>query len=531
MQGKNRVLLLPSLFTITLILGMFLGFRYYDELAAVVLKSKSGNLQQVLRLIEKKYVDSVDFQSLQVETIDDLLSKLDPHSVFIPASDVADANETLEGSFDGIGVEFYLLRDTIYVVSAIPGGPAESLGILSGDKIVSIEGKKVAGIKIKNADVSSQLRGPKGSKVKIGILRVGKKEELPFTITRGKIPLNSVDVAYLLAPKLAYIKVSSFGKDTYEEFYDALTDLQNQGAQSLILDLRGNPGGYLHTAIKIADEFLPANKLIVYTQGKSSPKREEFATEGGVFENGKLIVLIDEGSASASEIVAGAVQDWDRAVIVGRRSFGKGLVQEQATLADGSSLRLTIARYYTPTGRCIQKPYKDGIEAYQDELAERFENTDKLADDSSIVPIRGKAFKTPSGKLVYEGGGIEPDISVSFESSAYTAFYAHVVSQGLVNEFAYVLSEKLKKQLSTYQNAEEFVAKFQVGDTNWGDFLTFAAKKGVSADPMEAKKSKARIQNQIKAIIGRQNFRAKGFYLSIGSEDLALQKAIQLLQE
>ena len=530
MQNKKTSAIGSALlFSLILIIGMFLGVKFQEEIRGLGFKSKSSSMEQVMRLIEKKYVDTVDVKKLEQENIEDLLSKLDPHSVYIPAEEFKRVNEQLEGNFEGIGIEFYLLNDTIYVVSAISGGPSEQLGIRSGDKIIKVDGKIVAGKKIANSDVTKMLRGESGSKVKVSIKRKNKKELLEFDITRGTIPLNSVDVAYMTSKDIGYIKVSSFGGTTYDEFFEGLKKLKKEGMKSLILDLRGNPGGYLNTAIMIVDELLGDKKLIVYTEGKSSPKKEEFATEAGNFENGKLIVLIDEGSASASEIVAGAVQDWDRGVIVGRRSFGKGLVQEQATLADGSRLRLTVARYYTPTGRCIQKPYDKGLEAYKSDLSNRYVHGE-LSNADSIKISKQKAYITPLGKKVYGGGGITPDIFIPIDTNDYSYFYSRSISEGLLSEFMYKYTDANKDKLSKFKTAEEFVAGFEVSDGLFGQFLSYSAKKGNQANNSDIKRSSSSMKTQMKAIIARQYFRNEGYYMVMKSLDKGLLKSISLLQ-
>lgn len=530
MQNRKTSAIGSSLLlSLTLILGMYLGLKFQDEIRSIGISSKASSMEQVMRLIDKKYVDSVDLKKLEQSNIEELLSKLDPHSVYIPAEDFKKVNEQLEGNFEGIGIEFYLLNDTIYVVSAISGGPSEQLGIKSGDKIIKVDGKLVAGKKIANSDVTKMLRGEGGTKVKVSIKRKNHKELIDFNITRGTIPLNSVDVAYMLSSTIGYIKVSSFGSTTYDEFFDGLKKLKKQGLSSLVLDLRGNPGGYLNTAIMIADEFLGDKKLIVYTEGKSSPKKQEFATEAGNFEKGKLIVLIDEGSASASEIVAGAVQDWDRGIIVGRRSFGKGLVQEQAMLSDGARLRLTIARYYTPTGRCIQKPYDKGLEAYESDLSNRYVHGE-LSSPDSIKISNTKAYTTPSGKKVYGGGGISPDVFVPIDTTDFSIFYSKAISEGLITEFAYKFTDSNKEKLGKFKNTVDFNRHFDLSEAVFYQFVAFCEKRGLNAMSNDVYKSKNSIKVQLKAIIARQLFKTEGYFMVMNSIDKTLQKAILLLE-
>lgn len=526
---KTSPIAFAFLFAIILTLGMYLGYRFKEEIRGFGLKSRVSSTEQIMRLIEKRYVDSVDMKALEQENIEDLLTKLDPHSVYIPAEEFNKANEVLEGNFEGIGIEFYLLNDTIYVVSAIPGGPSEMLGIKSGDKIIKVDDKVVAGKKIANADVGKLLRGEKGSKVKVSIKRNNQAKLIDYVITRGTIPLNSVDVAYMAAEEIGYIKVSSFGSTTYNEFFEALKKLKKEGLSSLILDLRGNSGGYLNTAIMIADELLEDKKLIVYTEGKASPKKEEFATSAGNFEQGKLIILVDEGSASASEIVAGAVQDWDRGIIVGRRSFGKGLVQEQATLADGSRLRLTVARYYTPTGRCIQKPYNKGIEEYMSDVRNRYAHGE-LSNPDSVLRKGDKAYKTPAGKIVYGGGGIYPDVFVPIDTSDYSFFYSRVVSEGILSEFIYTYTDKYKSTFKSYKSLEEFINRFQIDKTSLDELLKVAAKNNIKPLSWELSRSSNSIKTQMKALIARQFFGNEGYYKVMQGLDNGLLKSIDLLR-
>jgi carboxyl-terminal processing protease len=530
MQKSKKKISLALLSVFILILGMFLGFKFNEEIRGVGIRSKASALEQIMRLIDKKYVDTVDFKKIEEETIQDMLSKLDPHSVYIPAEDMKQANEQLEGNFEGIGIEFYLLNDTIYVVSAITGGPSEKLGIRSGDKIIKIDDKVVAGKKIANKDVTKYLRGIGGSKVKVSILRKGKKDLIDYTITRGTIPLHSVEAAYMATDKVGYIKISSFGSTTYDEFFESIKKLKKEGLKNLIIDLRGNSGGYLNTAIMICDELLPDKKLIVYTEGKSSPKKEEYATSAGNFETGKLIVMVDEGSASASEIVAGAVQDWDRGIILGRRTFGKGLVQEQALLSDGSSLRLTVARYYTPTGRCIQKPYNEGLEAYQSDIYNRYAHGE-LSDADSAKIIKKKEFKTPSGKIVYDGGGISPDVFIPLDTSDYSIYYSKLISEGILSEFVYSYNDKNKESLSNYKSSSEFIDQFVVTDQILNDLLKYSSKKGLIASQKDLARSKNSIKTQIKALLARIYFKNEGYYKIMKDLDEGILKAVELLSD
>lgn len=490
--------------------------------------SNSDKMQDVMQYILNEYVDTLNPKKFQDEAITAMLSKLDPHSSYIPATELEHVTEQLEGNFDGIGVEFNIQRDTIMVVAAITGGPSEALGIQSGDRIVKIEGKTVAGKKIVNEDVIKQLRGKSGTKVKVSIFRPGQKSLREFTITRGKIPIYSLDASVMLDQQTGYIKISRFAATTYNEYLKAFGELRMKGMKKLILDLRDNPGGYLNAAVDLSDEFLPKGKKIVYTQGQARPKEDYTATAKGGFETGDLVVLIDEGSASASEIVSGAIQDNDRGWVVGRRSFGKGLVQEEVRFDDGSAMRLTIARYYTPTGRCIQRPYDQGTDEYYQEITERMSGTSKNKDAADKKD--SLAFKTPSGRIVYGGGGVMPDVTIDADTSGYSEYLAKVVSNGLINRFSFEYVDTRRKELNLrYPNAEAFAGQFPVSGL-LGDFYAFAAKNGVPNDSKGQAISSQIIMNQLGALIGRALHGNNGFYLSQTRHDIAVQKALELLK-
>ncbi len=535
-MDKRYKLFLPILFTVVLVLGMYLGTRFSAEMSNVsgkqlfIFKPSGSKIDNIIRLIDKKYVDTVDVYTLEDETIRDLMSRLDPHSTYIPVKDIQAVLEPLEGNFEGVGIEFYLLNDTIYVVSAISGGPSDMLGIRSGDKIIRIEDELVAGVNIKNSDVVKKLRGKSGTEVKVSIQRAGQESLIGYSIKRGKIPINSIDVAYMHSPGIGYIKVSNFGATTYDEFYEAIVKLKSEGLQSLILDLRGNPGGYLNTAIMIADEFLGEDKLIVYTEGKSFRRKDEFATAAGNFEQGKLIIMIDEGSASASEIVAGAVQDWDRGIILGRRSFGKGLVQEQSKFADGSALRLTTARYYTPTGRSIQRPYDMGNEKYREDIYNRYMHGEFMNADS-IKRNDSLKYTTPSGKIVYGGGGISPDVFVPLDTTFYSNFYSELVSKGIFSDFIYTYINQKKDKLSNYKDVQGFIDDFNVNPAMLKDFLNFASAKGLKWTNKELSVSSKAIRIQLKALIARQLFKTEGYFRVIHQLDKPIEKAVELLSK
>ena len=422
----RKLIIIPVCFTL-----FFCNFIHAQDNNQQVFK-----LKKVLDLINIFYVDTVNQDRIVEDAISGMLGDLDPHSVYISKDEVKSMNEPLQGNFEGIGIEFNILHDTIIVVSPIPGGPSDKLGIRGGDRIVTIEGKNVAGIGIKTADVRKKLLGPKGTIVNVGIKRRGEKNILDYTITRDKIPLFSLDAAYIVDNKTGYIKLNRFSASTMKEYKEAIAKLQTQGIENLILDLEGNGGGYLNTAIELADEFLDDKKLIVFTKGRNDPKTEHFANQSGSFENGKLIVLIDEGSASAIEIVTGAIQDWDSGIVICRRSFGKGLVQRQYPLPDASEIRLTIARYYTPTGRCIQKPYDKGVKNYQKDLINRYNKGELTQQDSIHFPDSLKYQTLTRKRTVYGGGGIMPDIFVPLDTSEITDYYRDLIRKGVLNRFA-----------------------------------------------------------------------------------------------
>lgn len=444
-----------------------------------------NKINQVLQTINDSYVDTVDFTPLINSTIESVLKDLDPHSAYIQKTDVQKANEPLQGKFEGIGVRFQLIKDTISVEEVIIGGPSEKVGLLAGDKIIKVDTSNATGKTINVNWVANHLRGSKGSKVKVTVKRFGQKSPLEFVITRDVIPLNSIDIYYMVKPEIGYLKLDRFAETTMNEFHDALTSLKNEGMKHLILDLRGNGGGYLMVAWQLADEFLSANKLIVYTD-KVIPgafRHNYFSTNKGDFEDGRLIILIDENSASASEIVSGAIQDWDRGLIIGRRSFGKGLVQSQITLLDNSLLRLTTARYYTPSGRCIQKPYDAGTDAYHKDLNERYKHGEFVHPDSIVFPDSLK-FQTHNARTVYGGGGIMPDIFIPMDTSKVTSFYYKLFRNGLFSSFTSSYLEQQRQTLKQrYPTASIFQQKNKNIDSLYLQFMQFVKKEGVENKP------------------------------------------------
>ena len=506
-------------------LGSILGAGYVPGTAVESSNGSSKKITNLLNYVLEEYVDTVDLEGLTESTIVKMLDQLDPHSSYIPAQDFDASNEPLEGNFDGIGVEFNIISDTIVVVAPINGGPSEKLGILSGDRIVTIEDSTIAGTGITNKDVISMLRGKRGTKVKVGIARRGESELLTFNIERDKIPIYSVDAGYMIDDEIGYIKISRFAATTYDEFVEKLDILKSAGMKSLILDLRGNPGGYLTAAIDISDEFLNEGKLIVYTEGRSRPKESAYATGRGDFERGELVILVDEGSASASEIVSGAVQDNDRGTIVGRRTFGKGLVQEQVELQDGSAVRLTIARYYTPTGRCIQRPYGEEDDYYGD-FMHRIESGE-LYEADSIQVDESERFTTPGGKVVYGGGGIVPDVFVPLDTLPLSKFHTQLLRSGVLREFALDYAGQNREKLDAFKDALDFDAEFKMSKRDFQQLIDFATSKDVEVEARFEDESE--LMNNLKALVARSKWNGDGFYPIINQEDETVKQAVELL--
>jgi carboxyl-terminal processing protease len=536
-NNNNSHPFLPLFFALVLIIGIFIGIRLnrnsqQNQLLQLFSNEKNnGNkLDELLDYVIREYVDTLYRDSLTDKTIETLLSNLDPHSAYIPAASLQSTNEPLNGNFEGVGIEFNLLRDTIYVVSAIPGGPSEKAGIKSGDKIIFVDGKKVAGVKITNELVFKNLKGKGGTVVKIGVLRFGTSSIEYFKITRGKIPIYSVDASYMMDSITGYIKISRFASTTFQEFDNALGKLEKMGMQQLVLDLRGNPGGYLDAAIDISDEFLPKGKMIVYTQGKNRPRQNSIASDKGRFEKQKLAVLIDENSASASEIVAGAIQDNDRGIIIGRRSFGKGLVQEQSEFKDGSAIRLTIARYYTPSGRSIQKPYENGqLEDYYHDEMERYDSGE-LVNADSIKMNKKLKYTTPSGKVVYGGGGIMPDYFIPIDTTKVSKYVSELLYKNVINDFALEYVNQKRAQLK-YANAATFNEQFQVNSALFNDLKTYANKNNVKTNASDLGKGFDLLSTHLKAYIAKDIFNQEAWFLVKNSHDEACKKALKELYQ
>lgn len=492
--------------------------------------SASRKLDAMLQIINYAYVDTANEDKLAEDAIKAMLKDLDPHSVYIPASELKDMNEPLVGKFEGVGIQFNIFEDTIMVTQTIPGGPSEKVGIRAGDRIVKIDTSNVANIKITNADVMKKLRGDKGTKVVVGIFRRGENEILDFEITRDKIPLFSVDATYMATSETGYIKISKFADTTVDEFKDALAKLKAQGMKSLILDLSDNGGGYLNRAIELADEFLSENKRIVYTEGRSSPKQEYFSTSVGGFEKGKLVVLIDESSASASEIVSGAIQDWDRGLIIGRRSFAKGLVQKPFPLPDGSAVRLTIARYYTPSGRCIQKPYEKGDEEYELDLSNRFKHGELYHADSIKFDDSLK-YLTQAKRVVYGGGGIMPDVFVPLDTSMNSRYHTDLIRKSVLYDFALNYTDNNRSSLlKQYPDITAFRNKFVMTEKLMEDLIAYGEKKGVPKDSAGLATSYELIKIQARALIARDLWNTDAYWQVINDINPFYTKALEALK-
>jgi carboxyl-terminal processing protease len=529
-NNKRKIFFLPLMLGISLAIGVIIG-KYLpgnDNLSQHSgIRLRNDKLNSILNIIESNYVDSVNRNDLVETAIPAILKKLDPHSVYIPAKDLARANEPLQGNFDGIGISFNMLTDTILVISTIPGGPSEKLGLLPGDKILYVNDSLVAGKHISDEKVMGMLKGPRGTIVKIKILRYGRKELLPFEITRDKIPMYSVDVDYMVNENTGYIRINNFAMTTFDDFMKGLRELKGKGMTNLILDLRANSGGVMEAAIQIANQFLKEGQLIVYTKGRAQPRSEAKATGKGEFETGGLVLLIDEWSASASEILAGAIQDNDRGTIIGRRSFGKGLVQEPIPFPDGSGMRLTIARYYTPTGRSIQKPYSEGFEKYYEDLNTRYVHGEFEVPDS-IHFADSLKFTTPGGRIVYGGGGIMPDKFVPVDTTGISPYFLKVRSY--IYRFALKYTEGNRELLKKFTEPGE-IEKFLDKQTLLDQFVKYAEANGIKSDPAELKISGKIIHTQLKAYIARNILDNKGFYPIWEKIDTTLKYAIEYLKK
>ncbi len=493
---------MPLVMALCVVLGILIGTFYANHFSGNrlnIINSGSNRLTNLLHIIDDQYVDKVDIDSLVDKAIPQILADLDPHSVYINAKDVQTANDDLRGSFSGVGIEFTIRKDTIHVQNVIKNGPAQRAGILAGDKIVSVDGKPFVGKQVTNEEAQHRLKGPKDTKVKIGVMRYGQKTVKYFTVTRGDIPQKSVSATYMLDDNTGYIRIKNFGETTYPELLIALANLSQEGFENLVIDLRDNTGGYLNSAVQMANEFLPKNKLIVYTQGRKSP-RQEYRSDGhGSYQRIPLVVLINEGSASASEIFSGAMQDNDRATIIGRRSFGKGLVQQQIGFPDGSMIRLTIARYYTPSGRCIQKPYTAGDDhEYEQDLLSRYQHGEFFSQDS--IKHSGPAYHTGNGRTVYGGGGITPDIFIPEDTTGMTSYYKAASMSGLILQFAFSYTDDNRLKLNNFKEMAA-LSKYLVGQNTVEKFATYADKNGLKRRNLMIRKSHKLLERYINSRI------------------------------
>lgn len=492
------------------------------------LQMRKLNLAQFA--IANLYVDETDENKLVESAIIGMLEGLDPHSTYSNAEEVKKMNEPLQGNFDGIGIQFNMAEDTLFVIQPVSGGPSEKVGIRAGDRIVMVNDTTIAGVKMSTEDITRRLKGPKGTKVDVKVVRLGVEELLSFTIERDKIPMYSLDASYMMTPKVGYIKINRFGATTHEEFMEALARLKGQGMHDLILDLQGNGGGYLNAAIDIANEFLGGGELIVYTEGRRNPRREFFAKGDGKHQYGKLIVLVDEFSASASEIVAGAVQDWDRGMVVGRRTFGKGLVQRPIDLPDGSMIRLTVARYYTPAGRCIQKPY-ESMEKYNADLIERYNRGEMMSADSIHFPDSLKCSTLKKGRTVYGGGGIMPDYFVPVDTTLFTKYHSRLSNKGVLLKVHFQLIDTHRDEWSKkYPDYATFNRKFELSDKMMKQLIAEGEKDGVKFDEEQYKKSESLIKLQLKALIARDLWDMNEYYHTINVVNESVNKALELLE-
>ncbi len=525
----NSIIWYPLVISIAIVLGIVIG-NYISTKKFTL--DKDRKINAVLNLIQSEYVDSIDVKDLVEQAIPAIIGNLDPHSYYIPASDIRAENEKLDGSMSGIGVSFFMMNDTANVDQVIPNGPAEKVGMLAGDRIISVNGESIVGGTLTAEGIRSKIRGEKGTKVRIGVKRNTSKKTLTFTITRDDIPMNTIDVSYMLDDKTGYIKIAQFGKNTYDEFFAALSKLKKDGASRYIVDLRGNPGGYMEMAILMVNEFLEQGELIVYTKGRK--EREDiqvWSDDQGSFHDAQVAVLIDEYSASASEIMAGALQDNDRGLVVGRRSFGKGLVQKQIYLPDSSAIRLTIARYYTPSHRCIQKDYTLGDEDdYSKELYDRYSHGELYSADSIKVD-KSKIFRTANGRIVYGGGGIVPDIFVPNDTTGITTYYRAVANLGLLQQYVYTYVDINRDQLKNVKTVKQLMGMMPSDNALTYDFVCYARDNGVPMRWYYINLSRSLIARQLRALVIRDVLGSEEFYRYYNRTDNTVNAALKALND
>lgn len=530
MTKKRNIssIVLPLAIAAGVIGGVFIG--KYEAVRR--LSPQQEKMQTILGLIHTQYVDDIDVDSLMESAIPDLLSSLDPHSAYIPKSELTATNEELEGAFGGVGVSFQILSDTVKVIEVVPGGPAELVGLQPGDMILEADGHKLYGDKLTNQEVFKRLRGKEGTKVSLKVKRKGSSKNLTFDIIRDKIPEYSVDSKYMISDNIGYIRVSKFARTTYNEFFNALVELRKKGAAKFVLDFRGNSGGFMDQAIYMANEFLPAGKMIVYTKGRR-PENESFAISdgNGQFQDVEITVLTNEFSASASEIFAGAIQDNDRGLVIGRRSFGKGLVQNPIVLPDSSGMRLTVARYYTPSGRCIQKEYKRGRDGkYELDILDRYNHGEFYSQDS-VKMDKSKIFKTPNGRTVYGGGGIMPDIFVPEDTTGFTSYYLEALNRGLIQRFAGEFAENYRPLLKGKTSLDDLERIMPRDNMLLNNFVSFAAANGLPARWYYINKSRALLLNQLKAVIARDLIGFNSFLEILNQRDTTVKRAVDILND
>lgn len=531
-KNSNRSIITPLIIAISILIGIFVG-RFMNSQPTQIHASGGdkpyGKLDMIVRMIDKSYVDTVDTKQMVEDAIPSIIKKLDPHTVYIPSEDFEGVNEGLRGNFGGIGVQFLMHKDTVAVVKVIPNGPSQKAGIIDGDRIVKVNDTLIAGLKMNNEKIMKMMRGEIGSKIKLTIKRKNKKKLFTKKIERGVIPLKSVDIAYMMNDTLAYIKVNKFAMNTYNEFVSGLVKLEKKGMKKLIVDLRGNTGGFLGNAINMINEFLPNKRIIVYTEGKSSPRTDYLANGKGRFMNLPVAVLIDEESASASEIFAGAIQDNDRGFVVGRRSFGKGLVQEQRRLFDGSALRLTVARYHSPSGRCIQKSYDEGKQKYYSDIYERYAHGEFSVKDSIRFNDSLK-YTTTKGRFVYGGGGIMPDIFVPIDTMGFSKYLGKLSKKAIVYRYSFVYADAHREEFAKFKDYKS-ILKHLKSKNLLNDLVKYAAKNGIKKDTKGLRISKEIIETRLYAYIARHFIDDEGFYPIIAELDNTLHKASRILED
>lgn len=531
MQNDKKNRFMPLLMSISVVVGIVIGSFYANHFSGnrlTVINNGSNRLNNLLRIIDDQYVDKVNIDSLVENAIPQILAELDPHSVYISAKDVQATNDDLKGSFSGVGIEFTIREDTIHVQNVVKNGPSEKAGILAGDKIIYVDGKKFVGKQVTIEEAMHKLKGAQGSKVKIGVLRFGHAKPLTYEITRGEIPTKTITAAYMLDDNTGYIKVKNFGEKTYPELLIALANLQQEGFSNLVIDLRDNTGGYLQSAVQMANEFLSNKKLIVYTEGRKSPRKEYRSDGHGAYQNIPLVVLINEGSASSSEIFAGAMQDNDRATIIGRRSFGKGLVQQQIPFPDGSMIRLTIARYFTPSGRCIQKPYANGDDPnYEQDLVTRYEHGEFFSQDS--IKHVGKPYHTNNGRVVYGGGGITPDIFVPEDTTGVTSYYKQAAMSGLILQFAFNYTDNNRQKMKAFQEMLE-LSGFLKKQNTVEQFAVYANNHGLKRRNLLIKKSHSLLERYINSRIIYNMLDEQAWTEYINQDDPVIGTAIRVMR-